>query len=169
MLFILTNVFGTLYVQDGGSRHVFYILPLSQLTKVMRWAVIAQPFGVFACAVAKTSVAGLTLRIAGPNTFWRKWILYIGIAILWVFTFLDVAFKFAQCKPVQANWDVEIPPFEKHCWKPTVSANVSIANASFGTAMDFILALLPCTIVWNLKVDMKTKMGLIAFLSVGVL
>lgn len=168
VLLILADVFGTLYVQAGGTKHVFYISPPSQLTEVLRWSAIAQPFGVLTPAVAKSSIAGLTLRIAGPNTFWRKWILYIGIAILWIFSIIDIALKYAQCSPVRANWDVEIPPFEKHCWKPSVSANVSIANASWGTAMDFVLALLPCTIVWNLKVNMKTKMGLIAFLSVGV-
>jgi hypothetical protein len=146
-----------------------YIVPLSQLTKVMRYAVIAQPFGAVACAVAKTSVAGLTLRIAGPNTFWRKWILYVGIFILWVMTVLDISLKFAQCKPVSANWDVEILPTDKHCWNPSVSTNVSIANSAFGTAMDFTLALLPCTIVWNLKVDLKTKLALMFLLSLGVL
>jgi hypothetical protein len=135
----------------------------------MRWAVIAQPFGAVACAVAKTSVAGLTLRIAGPNTVWRKWILYISIFILWAFTVVDISLKFAQCNPVRANWDVEILPTEKQCWNPSISANVSVANASFGTAVDFLLALLPCTIVWGLKVDMKTKLGLMAFLSLGVL
>lgn len=156
-------------MEAGGSKHVYYITPPSQLTKVMRWAVIAQPFGAVACAAAKTSVAGLTLRIAGPNAFWRRWVLYIGVFILWAFTVADVSLKFAQCKPVRANWDVEILPTDKHCWNPSLSANVSITNASIGTAMDFILALLPCTIVWNLKVDLKTKLVLMAFLSLGVL
>lgn len=168
ILFILTVIFGTLYVEAGGARHIFYIAPLSQLTKVMRYAVIAQPFGAVACTVSKTSVAGLTLRIAGPNTFWRKWILYIGISIAWALTIVDVALKFAQCKPVRAAWDVEMLPTEKQCWNPSVSADMSIANSSFGAVMDFVLALIPCTIVWNLKVAMKTKLGLMAFLSLGI-
>lgn len=169
VLFLLTNIFGTLYVHAGGSKHVYYIQPLSQLTTILRWSSIAQPFGAAACAAAKSSVAGLTLRIAGPNIKYRKWFLFVGVFLLWALFIVDVSLKFAQCDPVRANWDVEIPPSEKSCWDPRISANVTIANGAFGTFMDFVLALLPCTIIYNLKMDNKTKLSLMLLLSLGVL
>lgn len=187
VVFVISNVLGTLFANYGGGRHIYYIQPVDQLVKVLHIAYVAQPFGAVAGALGKASVAGLTLRIAGPNTFWRKWFLYVSIFILFALTVTDITLKYVQCTPVNANWDIRIPPTQKHCWNPHIAPNVSIANsckyrlvtfcfeqsltwdAAWGTFMDFVLAFLPCTIIWNLKLDLKTKISLAGFLGVGLL
>ena len=49
------------------------------------------------------------------------------------------------------------------CWQ---LAKVRVA---YGVVADFTLALFPISIVWNLKVDMKTKFGLVSLMCLGVL
>ncbi|KAF2706178.1 hypothetical protein K504DRAFT_493354 [Pleomassaria siparia CBS 279.74] len=167
--FLTANILGTIIINLGGSRHIFYIQPNDQLVKILKLSIIAQPVRATAVAVGKLSIAGLTLRIISFATFWRKWFLYVCISILISLTIVDCTLKFVQCVPVRAVWDITIPPLDKTCWNPKISNNVSIANAAFGTFIDFVLAIVPCTFIWNLQLDKKTKIGLCAFLSIGIL
>lgn len=40
---------------------------------------------------------------------------------------------------------------------------------AYGTFMDFVLALMPITIVWNLKMSLKKKVGVCLLLGLGVM
>jgi hypothetical protein len=91
-----------------------------------------------------------------------------------------VIITFVQCSPPRALWD-KVPGAK--CWNPKVVADFTVAQSgkflapsndsgfdhsvAFGTWMDFLLATVPCTIIWTLTLSTKTKIGLCILLSLG--
>lgn len=166
ILFILVLVISTLEIMNGGARHIYYLNPV-QLEIILKYFTINQPFAIMSSAFGKASVAILILRIIGPNTFWRKWFLYINLGLYMLISALCSIFAFVRCSPVRALWEVQLLATAK-CWSNTAWIGVSIFQSSYGAFMDFALALLPITIVWNLKLDMKRKIGLCLLLGTGI-
>ena len=133
-------------------------------------------------AFGKTSVAFLMLRIIGPTTVWRKWFLYINIGLYIILSIVSCVFTFVRCDPARALW--QLVPTAK-CWAPRIFADVDIfqsgekistsdmaftnSKIAYGTFIDFLLVLLPISIVWNLKMNMTKKVGLCALLGTGIL
>lgn len=100
----------------GGARHVYY-LTLEQILNATKWSWISQPWGIFLFAPGKAAVAILILRIMGPNSFWRKWILYFLIVTIFIINSLGCIITFAQCDPPRALWTPGLPA---KCWNPLV-------------------------------------------------
>ena len=111
--------FVTYLTTIGGSRHIYYLTP-EQTLEAVKWSWVSQPWGIFLFATGKASVAILVLRIMGPNTFWRKWILYTVIGSVFVVNSLGCIFTFAQCDPPRALWTPGLPA---RCWDPTVQTH----------------------------------------------
>ena len=109
---------------NGGARHIYYLNPV-QLEIILRYFTINQPFAIMSSAFGKASVAILILRIIGPNTFWRKWFLYINLGLYMLISALCSIFAFVRCSPVRALWEVQLLPTAK-CWSNTSWIGVSI-------------------------------------------
>ena len=140
-----------------------------------------------AAASGKTSVGFMVMRVTGPNTLWRKWFLYISVGLYIGISIVASTLVFVQCSPARALWDFSLAAMAK-CWKPMIAANVIIlqsgmeslstpppsvltltCGAAYGTFLDFALALLPITIVYNLKLNLRKRIGLCILLGLGVL
>ena len=104
---------------------MFYLKP-TEITEVLKLNYISQPFAICAQALGKASVGFLVLNLIGPNTFWRKWFIYINLALFLVLSFLTYVFTFAQCKPSKGLWEPSIGP---KCWKPDVSLDTSLTQS----------------------------------------
>ena len=114
----------TYYASVGGTRHLFYLSPPEKLRAIeFNW--LSQPGAIFALFTSKASVALLVLRLIGPNTFWRKYILYFVIVTVFITNSLALIFTFVQCNPVQALWNPTIPA---NCWDPSVQADYNYFN-----------------------------------------
>ena len=176
--------FVTYLASIGGCRHLYY-LSLAQRLNAVKYNWITQPWGIFAFATGKISVAFLILRIIGPNTFWRKYILYGIMASVFIINGLGCILSFVQCNPPRALWTPDIIK-PGTCWDPKVQSGYAMflssecANAEPGwkvltrvsvwnILVDVVLALLPATIFWNLKLSVYKRLSLCALLGIGLL
>lgn len=126
VIFIILSGFVTYYASIGGLRHLFYLQPEQQALAV-KYNWITQPWAIFGFATGKISVALLILRLIGPNTVWRKWILYVSMVSVLIFNSVDCIITFAQCDPPRALWTPElIVSGEAKCWDSTVQADYAI-------------------------------------------
>lgn len=55
------------------------------------------------------------------------------------------------------------------CMNPAVIPDASIAHSAVSFTADWILGLLPITLIWNLQMNQRTKISLAAILAVGLL
>ena len=174
------SVLYTLYTTKGGSRHRFY-MSSSQLQHVTELNWISQSISIMAIATGKVSVAVLIGRLMGPSR-WRMWFLYFLSVTALLLACLCIIVIFTQCKPSKALWD---PPVGK-CWNPKGANDIYLAVSSrrrflllthnlltsfagYYAAVDLSLALLPTTIIWKLKLNVRERVALTILLGFGVL
>ena len=152
----------------GGCRHVHYLLRrggVMAIVEAARHFYIAQPFALMGVVMGRVSVGLLLLRIIGQSV-WRRGIIWAAIGTSLVFGALNCIILFVACAPSEAVWN----PFVKGavCWDATVVTKITIAFSAWNVLVDFVLALLPATIFWNLKLGLQKRVGLILLLSGGV-
>lgn len=187
-MFLAASILTTIIAINGGARHLYYLSP-SQVSTVVKFNWANQPFAIAVVALGKISAAFLVLRILHGTTVWRKWFLYGSMSITVIAAIVAILILFVQCSPPRALWDA-VPGAK--CWDASVSSDIQIMYASMypeasrsksialGRANGFVsigwnaffdlaLALMPITIVWNLHMKLKKKVGLCVVLGLGVL
>ncbi|KAJ4339764.1 hypothetical protein N0V87_002964 [Didymella glomerata] len=85
----------------------------------------------------------------------------IGVALIW------------QCIPIEATWNVKLrpPPFgtgTAKCFSPETFTSIGLFNTVTTIVTDFIIALLPVSLVWQLQLNLRAKLSLIMVLSLGI-
>ncbi|CBF81448.1 hypothetical protein AN5664.2 [Aspergillus nidulans FGSC A4] len=149
----------------GLGRHIQYVsMEPQNLIGVARYSSISQTLAILACALGKTSFAVTLLRIVIQK--WMNWLLWFIIITMNIANLLAALFVFVKCKDPRSNWD---PSIVSKCWPDYVFTNYSLFVGAYSGLQDFLLALLPWTIVWNLQMKKKEKMGVAFAMSLGIL
>ncbi|KAL8795389.1 MAG: hypothetical protein Q9195_002130 [Heterodermia aff. obscurata] len=163
VLAVICSSIVTADVYHGGGRHYATLSPVNQLLAVkLDW--ISQPFAIFTCGTGKISVAFLILRIMAKNKY-REWFLYVLIALLVIINAICVGFIFGQCSPARKLWDQSAPGT---CLDPSIQRDVAFFQSSFSTFTDFVLAIFPLIIIWNLQMRPVVKLGMGCAMSLGL-
>ena len=97
----------TALVMRGSTRHIMYISLTDQLW-ILKVQNVSQPFGATAVCLAKASVASLLLRIMDKTTVWRRWYLYVSIALYVAMLIVADVLVFMQCNPPRALWNPQL-------------------------------------------------------------
>ncbi|EDU42343.1 conserved hypothetical protein [Pyrenophora tritici-repentis Pt-1C-BFP] len=77
------------------------------------------------------------------------------------------------CLPIEASWNFSLrpPPLGNgtaRCFSKRTFGDIALFNAMINCLTDFLLALLPVTLIWQLSVNLRTRISLIAILSLGI-
>ncbi|KAJ5811030.1 hypothetical protein N7447_010546 [Penicillium robsamsonii] len=124
---------------------------------------ISECLAIMTCTIGKTSFAVTLLRIVVQR--WMVIVLWFVIVTMNVLNILTAISAFMQCKDPRHLWDPTIP---SECWPSYVFTNLSLFVGAYSAAQDFVLALLPWTIVWNLQMRKKEKFGVAVAMSLGI-
>lgn len=146
---------------------------------LLKYKFINQPIALAASACAKTSVAMfLTHRIMGPVMIKRQRFLYANVAIYALLTVVTAILIFMQYQPTRALRET-VP--KAKCWvsilqggmmsKATRKTHEDLTTdyTAFSAYLDFLLALLPISIIWGLAFSPRRKFSLSILLGLGVL
>ncbi|KAJ5191095.1 uncharacterized protein N7498_010080 [Penicillium cinerascens] len=148
----------------GLGRHLIVVEQNpNDLINVALLCDIGESLAIMACTLGKTSFAVTLLRIVVRR--WMVALLWFVIFTMNVINVLAAVFVFVQCKDPRHLWNPAIP---SKCWPDSVFTNFSLFVGAYSGAQDFVLALLPWTIVWNLQMKKKEKFGVAFAMSLGV-
>ncbi|EEY15739.1 conserved hypothetical protein [Verticillium alfalfae VaMs.102] len=139
----------------GAGRHVEFIEPKSNVVEGLRLNFVTQPLCLIALCLTKVSVGLFLLRMT-PSARFRKFIL--GVM---VFTVLSATGNLPYA------WDISIP--NGRCIPPAHLKFAAFFNSSVSVVTDFIFAVLPVPILWNVQLNWKVKSAVAAILSLGIL
>lgn len=123
-----TKPFEVKWLRYGGAKHIYYIEP-ADLPGLTKNNLISQTMGAFQTLTAKTSVGFLVLRLFGPQTKWRRWIIWVMMAVFFLSTIAVPITEFGRCSPAQAVWK-EIPGAS--CWKGGEAIGIKTGLAQSG-------------------------------------
>jgi len=152
----------TVAVTHGFGRHSTE-LTLDGIVAATKAEIIGQTFCIIGIATSKSSAAIFLLRITIIQ--WHKMVLYILMFAVTIVVIIDALFDFIRCDPIEHVWN---PTIDAKCWVSTEGfATLSIVAGSFSAAADFVLAVMPWFILWNLQMKRKEKRLIAASMSLG--
>ncbi|KAH7120910.1 hypothetical protein B0J11DRAFT_51864 [Dendryphion nanum] len=156
----------------GLGRH--FMAMLMDPVKYMQFAKILYVHSIIvmvALSTVKISIAFFLLRLSDRAGLYAKF-LYGVIVFIILMTIACALTLIFQCLPVEAAWDYRLrpPPFgfgTAKCYDMIVFRNLGLMNSSFNIVTDVLFATLPIPLIWQLQLNLRTKISLILVLSLG--
>ncbi|KAF2123897.1 hypothetical protein P153DRAFT_302951 [Dothidotthia symphoricarpi CBS 119687] len=155
-------VFAPMLVDNGLGRDI-WTLKADQITNFLKLFFMGEIFYVLALGISKISILFSFLRVFPAKDFRMQVYGVMGLSV--AFT---VAFFFAttfQCIPVSFAWTTWDGLHEGRCNNVHLQGWIS---AGINIALDMIVMMLPLKHLWNLNMNLKKKIMVIAMFSVGI-
>jgi hypothetical protein len=131
----------------------------------LKWQALATATYVSNMMFIKLSIAIFLLRIAVKPVY--KWILYVSLVIIAIWSLALFFWNLFQCNPVSAQWDYTIPG--SHCVSSEQVVSAAYALSVMTILSDWLYALLPVPMIWSVKMTRQAKVTVVAILGLGVL
>ncbi|KAK0625877.1 hypothetical protein B0T14DRAFT_599372 [Immersiella caudata] len=160
---IVTGGLTTTLVVENGLGHHSWDLRISDLAAYIKIISARATFTLTTLGWTKTSFGITLLRLTKGRTKAFVWFCIVTINIT---TFISALVPWIQCEPISKTWN---PMEEGWCWAPKVGTKVWIGMGAYGALMDFTLAALPWTILRDVKLKLREKIGVIAAMSMGII
>lgn len=155
--------FNTLQVQNGFGRPIYTMTPAERSANA-KWLIFAELFNFADLFFIRTSVCLFTLRLL-PKT--EKWSIYF-VYLAWVFNFtstLDNMVSFGvQCQPLRGLWDTSI---NAKCFDIPHLKRLFYAATVLGVLADFIIVIVPTTVIRRTQMTRSTKIGVCLVMSLS--
>ncbi|KAI1455341.1 hypothetical protein F4805DRAFT_476876 [Annulohypoxylon moriforme] len=164
------SAFLTISTSWGLGQHIEALK--SQPTHKMyaiKWVYLSEFFSILSSGFGRISFAFLLLGLMPPKKIQRRF-LWAIICVQFVVDIGTVIIGLAQCQPLNGYWD---PNVGASCWPRAVQQYAGYFQSSVCCLVDFVLALFPTSLFWNLKMGLKQKfplsfmMGLCIFAMVA--
>ncbi|GME41292.1 Bacterial alpha-L-rhamnosidase [Neofusicoccum parvum] len=132
-----------------------------------KWLYVHSLIVMVAVSAVKVSIALFLMRLAQRTRNVR--FLWGMIVFLILFTISCAGTLIFQCSPIAAAWDYSLraPIGNAKCFSMTTFRNIGMFNSIVNILTDFLFASLPVPLVWQLQVNLRTKLTLASILSLG--
>ncbi|KAI0012750.1 hypothetical protein F4779DRAFT_625669 [Xylariaceae sp. FL0662B] len=116
----------------------------------------------------KLSIGIFLLRLANHKRY--TYTLYASIAIVTVWSLVLFFWNIFQCDPVEAQWDYTILKNvpDSHCVSTDEIINAAYALSVMTILSDWLYALLPIPMIWNVKMTAQAKLTVVVVLGMGI-
>ena len=114
----------------------------------------------------KFSIGIMLLRIAVSRT--HKIIIWSVVILLEVYGAAYFLLFVLQCMPSSYFW-TRYTDGKGTCINPKITVDATYAYSAISCACDWILGLLPISLVWNLQMNIRTKLSVAAILALGAM
>ncbi|KAL8382521.1 hypothetical protein RB595_006346 [Gaeumannomyces hyphopodioides] len=169
LAFTALTVFGCIGVAHGMGRRVDDVEPDQRVIAL---------FYKYLCMASYVAVSGLIKFVVGiflirlfrnSRQKWQSWtliVLLVMVGIANIFYFFVAIF---QCSPVWFFWRRYDPPFADagSCFKPPMALGSTYTVNIVNIIADLALALMPISLVWDAKLDRRTKFSVVGILALG--
>lgn len=155
--------FVMLEVSYGLGRHTRY-LPPDHYIGFLKYNYLDWIQVFITLALSKIAICLFLLRISKFERF--RYLLFGLIAFLIIsHTPLTLLFML-QCIPLNKMWDTQVPG---HCFSRKRVETIIIIQGVFSIITDFICAGFPVVLLWNAKLNIRTKVALNLLMGLGVI
>ncbi|CAI7664486.1 unnamed protein product [Penicillium pancosmium] len=157
-------VCGIVGAKNGIGRKLLYFeaYPEHFSRALLCWW-LGQIFYVITCVLAKISIIITLLRITVDRI--HAWILYAAISLATVVGVIFLFFTIFQCSPVNHFWHQLSPT--GHCVEKNVLIGIAYLYSIGAAITDLTIGLLPVALIWNLRMNSRTKTAIVGILGVG--
>ncbi|KAJ6014354.1 hypothetical protein N7540_008945 [Penicillium herquei] len=153
---------GFLGVKYGmGRKMIHFEGRPDDLSKALLCWWLGQIFYVITCVVAKVSIIISLLRITVDRI--HAYILYAAISLATAVGTIFLFFTIFQCNPVPFFWNRD----SGTCISKDLLIDIAYLYSAGAAVTDLTIGLLPIALIWNLRMNRRTKIAIAGILSVG--
>ncbi|KAJ5125044.1 uncharacterized protein N7515_008869 [Penicillium bovifimosum] len=126
---------------------------------------LGQLFYVLTCVVAKISIMIALLRITVDRI--HAYILYGAITLATVVGLIFFFFTTFQCSPVNFFWNQRRAGAHGSCLDQDLLTGIAYMYSVGAALTDLTIGLLPVALIWNLRMNRRTKAAIVGILGIG--
>ncbi|KAM7221722.1 hypothetical protein V8F06_002930 [Rhypophila decipiens] len=168
MFLIISIVLECLATNYGLGLHFTDILQdmskLMQLPQANKYLFVGEFFGILGISFAKTSFCFTILRLCVQK--WHKALIWFCIVTVNLVMWPCAISFFVGCTPVEKKFDDSVPG---HCINTQPIIDFAVFAGVYSAVTDFILAIFPWFLIWNLQMRLVEKLGVCVCMSMGIL
>lgn len=148
-----------------GMELSYFTLHPDDLHRAMLCWWVGQLFYVLTCVVAKLSIIIALLRITISRV--HAYILYTAMALATAIGLIFFFLTMFQCSPVDYFWNRAQPNAHGSCINKTPLIGVAYLYSVGAAITDLTIGLLPVALIWDLRMNRRTKIAIVAVLGIG--
>ncbi|KAG9203515.1 hypothetical protein G6514_002883 [Epicoccum nigrum] len=162
--FWMTSTIATIAMAWSGIGAYDGSLTDYQYSNSLKWFYVFQEPWCFTLITIKCSIGFALIRIANGKK-WIEYMIYACMASCFVVMGGTGMYLFFQCMPVQKNW---FPTMDGTCQPRSTQTTLSYAVAVVSILSDWIFAVLPIFLLWNVQLDWRVKLSVMGMLGLGI-
>ncbi|KAF6815821.1 integral membrane family protein [Colletotrichum sojae] len=162
-VFTLSCSFILVGVHDGLGRHNVALEQMKEIS-ALKYQALATATYVLDMLFIKLSIGVFLLRLSNSKVY--NWIIHVSLAIVTVWSTVIFFWNIFQCAPVEAQWDYTIA--NSKCVSPDAVVAAAYSISAMTIVSDWLYALLPIPMIWNVKMTMQAKATVIVILGLGI-
>lgn len=166
MGFAAYNLIAVHGVASGGTGQHWEDMTTPEAKMALRDWYLCEILYCPVCALVRTSVSVLLLKITCTRAY--RWIIFVNLAIVWTLTMALFFVLTAQCSPPSYFWN-QVDGAVGKCLDPNLVCEVTIIYSIVGAISDFVLAILPVFLLWNIQMPRAIKVVTAVLLGMGFL
>lgn len=117
------------------------------------------------CVIAKLSIIITLLRITVDRV--HAWVLYAAMTLATTVGLVFLFFTIFQCQPVNHFWNQGNPQKKGKCVDKSVLIDIAYLYSIGAAITDLTIGLLPVALIWNLRMNQRTKLAIVGILGIG--
>jgi len=131
----------------------------------MLFYLLAELLYTMTASIVRLSICLFFLRICAKKL--HKRIVYGTLIVVLLYSIVFSFIIIFQCKPVNYFWR-RFSGAHGTCLSVHIVPNLTFVHGAICAGSDWILGLFPILLMWNLKMNIRTKIAVGAVLSLGV-
>ncbi|ETN42679.1 uncharacterized protein HMPREF1541_01836 [Cyphellophora europaea CBS 101466] len=153
-------------VRHGTGQHAWDIQPPSEIQAGLMWWWMCEFSYVLSNMFIKASIAIMLLRLTIVRT--HRLIIIVTIIVTEIYSTVFFFLFVFQCMPSKYFW-TQVGGGRGSCMDPSITVNSAYAYSAIICVGDWIFAILPFFIVWNLQMSTRQKLMVALILSMGAI
>ncbi|EKV06545.1 Integral membrane protein, putative [Penicillium digitatum] len=148
-----------------GRKTVYFAQYPDHFHRAMLCWWVGQLFYVLTCVVAKLSIIIALLRITISRV--HAYILYGAMILATAVGLIFFFFTMFQCSPVDYFWKRAQPNTHGACINRTLLIGIAYLYSIGAAITDLTIGLIPVALIWNLRMNRRTKGAIAVILGIG--
>ncbi|KAM0724139.1 hypothetical protein Q7P37_000020 [Cladosporium fusiforme] len=150
----------------GTGQHHRDIVPQSDIPTALKYWWLCEPLFIIATMAIKAAIALMLLRLSVSKI--HRAIVWINFAVTQLYSTIFFFIFLFQCYPSAYFW-TRFTGGEGSCMNPNIVVFTFYGYSAVACVTDWVFAILPAFLVWELQMSRREKASVIVVLATGAL
>ncbi|KAL5606149.1 hypothetical protein BROUX41_006083 [Berkeleyomyces rouxiae] len=162
-VYTTSSIFIIVGTRYGIGKHNV-ALEMGDMTKALMYQVLTTETYVLNMMLLKFSIGIFLLRLSMRKIYTH--IIWVSLVVVTIWSVVILFWNILQCDPIESQWDITIE--DRKCVPSNQVLNAAYSVSVMTIVTDWLYAILPVPMLWDVKMNTQTKITVIVVLGLGV-